>query len=154
MNDKDMKKNGSKKNAVQKSASNFAIAGAQDEVVHRYGAAVKEHLVSYSGVDHETGQILKKSLDSISREKISVVQPYQSIKAQAGYAAEVKTVAQENAERIISGDKTRVSRTDDLSRDIKSASGQTVGGVNNQLFDIISIGEDGSYIEGSARQLK
>lgn len=122
--------------------------------MHRYGAAVKEHLVSYSGVDHETGQILKKSLDSISREKISVVQPYQSIKAQAGYAAEVKTVAQENAERIISGDKTRVSRTDDLSRDIKSASGQTVGGVNNQLFDIISIGEDGSYIEGSARQLK
>ena len=73
MNDKDMKKNGSKKNEVQKSASNFAIAGAQDEVVHRYGAAVKEHLVSYSGVDHETGQILKKSLDSISREKISVL---------------------------------------------------------------------------------
>lgn len=138
----------------QRTAENVGIAGSSAEVVQRHGSAVKEHLVAYMGEDRETGQQLKKSLKSISQEKISSEQPYQSVKAQAGYAAEVKTVARENAENIISGDKTRVSRTDDMPKDLKAADGQSVGGVNNQLYDLVSVGEDGSYIEGSARQLK
>lgn len=133
---------------------NASISGSQAEVVHRYGAAVKEHIVAYSGVDQETGQTMQKSLKSVFEEKISGKQPYQSIKAQAGYAAEIETVAKENAEQIIAGDPVRSSRTDDISKNLKSSSGQSVGGVNNQLYDIISIAEDGSYIEGSARQLK
>lgn len=63
-------------------------------------------------------------------------------------------MARENADRIIAGDKTRVSRTDDLSKGLKSSDGQSMGGVNHPLYDLISVGEDGSYIEGSARQLK
>lgn len=149
-----MSKIGKDEKERQRTAENVGIAGAQAEVVQRYGAAVKEHLVAYIGEDRETGQQLKKSLKSISQEKISPKQPYQSVKAQAGYAAEVKTVAKENAEKIIFGDKTRVSRTDDLPKDLRAADGQSVGGVNNQLYDLISVGEDGSYIEGSARQLK
>ncbi len=144
----------SKKKEQQRTMQNVGVAGAQAEVVQRYGSAVKEHLVAYTGTDQETGQVLKKGLESIAKEKISETQPYQSIKAQAGYAAEVKTVARENADKIIASDKARVSRTDDLPKDLTSSSGQSVGGVNNQLYDIITVGEDGSYIEGTARQLK
>ena len=143
-----------KKKERQRTIQNVGVAGAQVETVQRYGSAVKEHFVAYTGSNRETGQLLKKGLESISKEKISDNQPYQSIKAQAGYAAEVKTVARDNAEKIIAGDKARVSRTDDLSKDMVSSNGQSVGGVNNQLYDIISVGEDGSYIEGTARQLK
>ena len=143
-----------KKNTQQRIIQNVGVSGAQTEIVQRYGSAAKEHFVAYSGVDRETGQVLKKSLSSISKEKISEQQPYQSIRAQAGYAAEVKTVARENAEKIINGEKIRTSRTDDLSKNLKSLDGQAVGGVNNQLYDIVSIDKDGSYIEGTARQLK
>lgn len=143
-----------KEKARSRTARNLGISGAQAETVLRYGNAGKQHFVAYTGMDRETGQLLKKGLKSISQEKISETQSYQSIKAQAGYAAEVKTVARENADRIIAGDKTRVSRTDDLSKGLKSSDGQSMGGVNHPLYDLISVGEDGSYIEGSARQLK
>lgn len=143
-----------KETEQKRTIQNVGVAGAQAEVVQRYGSAVKEHFVAYAGVDRETGQVLKKGLESVSKEKISKTQEYQSIKAQAGYAAEVKTAARENADKIITGDKARVFRTDDLSKDLTSSDGRSVGGVNNQLYDIISVGEDGSYIEGTARQLK
>lgn len=148
------KEDKNKETEQKRTLQNVGVAGAQAEVVQRYGSAAKEHFVAYTGADRETGQVLKKGLESISKEKISETQQYQSIKAQAGYAAEVKTVARENADKIIAGDKARVSRTDDLPKDLTSSSGQSVGGVNNQLYDIISVGEDGSYIEGTARQLK
>lgn len=32
-----------------------AIAGASAEKVQRYGSAVKEHIVAYSGIDNENG---------------------------------------------------------------------------------------------------
>lgn len=135
-------------------AQNIGVAGAQAEIVQRYGSAIKEQFVAYTGIDRETGQALKKGLKSISKEKISEVNQYQSIKAQAGYAAEVKTVARDNTDKIIAGDRSRVSRTDDISQDLTSSSGQSVGGVNNELYDIIAISENGAYIEGTTRQLK
>lgn len=138
----------------ERAIRNAGLGGAHNEVVQRYGSAAKEHLVAYTGVDRETGQVLKKSLDSISKEKLSEEYLTQTVRAQAGYAAEVKTAARDNAEAIISGRSTRVSRTDDLPKDLTGADGQTIGGVNNQLYDIVSVGPDGSYIEGSARQLK
>lgn len=133
---------------------NVGVAGAQAEAVQRYGSAVKEHFVAYNGADRETGKLLKKGLESISKGKISETNRTANIRSQAGFAAEVKTVARDNAEKIIAGEKTRVSRTDDLSKDLTSSSGQSVGGVNNPLYDIVTVGEDGSYIEGTARQLK
>ena len=41
------------------------IAGASYETVQRYGSALKEHLVGFSGADNETGTRLQKSLKSI-----------------------------------------------------------------------------------------
>ena len=44
------------------------IAGASYETVQRYGSAVKEHLVGFSGADNETGTRLQKSLKSIQAQ--------------------------------------------------------------------------------------
>ncbi len=121
-----------------------AVVGAHVDTVRRYGAAEKEHLVAYIGVDRETGQTLAKSLKSISRERISEKQPYQSVKAQAGMAAEVKTAARENAEKRIAGDSSRTARTDDTPKDLTSSDGLPVGGVNNELFVLIETRPDGS----------
>ena len=50
---------------------NAGLAGAAAETVQRYGEAAKQHYVSYSGVDNETGTVLKKSLKQIADEKIN-----------------------------------------------------------------------------------
>ena len=39
---------------------NAGIAGASYEAVQRYGSAVKEHQVAYSGVNNESGAVLVK----------------------------------------------------------------------------------------------
>lgn len=41
-------------------ARNYAINGAEAEIVGRYGSAVKEHFAAYSGVDNEAGKVLKR----------------------------------------------------------------------------------------------
>ncbi len=138
----------------QHTAQNMGIAGAMTETVQRYGSAVKEHLVAYTGVDRETGQVMKHSLKDISKWKKPETHRDATVKAQAGYAAEVKTAAKENAEKIIKGEKAQVFRTDDLPKDLKSSGGVSVGGVNNPISDLVDVGKDGSYIEGTARQLK
>jgi hypothetical protein len=73
------------------------LAGAGVEIVQRYGSAVKEHLVAYSGTDNEAEKRLKKSLKSISGQKVNSEFKNQNIKQQAGFAAEVKHTARENA---------------------------------------------------------
>lgn len=130
-----------------------SLVGAQAEVVSRYGSAIKEHLVAYSGKDNETDKTFKKGLKSISESRINSHNIKTCINSQAGFSAEVKTVAQENAEKIIASNRTRSTRTDDIPK-CRTASGQAIGGTNDQLFDIISIDKDGSYIEGTGRQLK
>jgi hypothetical protein len=121
---------------------NAGLAGAGAEVVQRYGSAVKEHLVAYSGADNEAGKTLTKSLKSISESKVNPEYQSQNIKQQAGFSAEVKETARENAERIIKGDKTRVVRTDDLGR------------VNDPLYDHVEIDVNGNIIDGSGSQMK
>ena len=39
------------------SIKNSAITGAVSQTVNIYGSAVKEHYVSYGGIDNETGKI-------------------------------------------------------------------------------------------------
>lgn len=152
-----------KEKDYQSTIKNAGIAGSQAKLVQYYGSAVKEHLVAYTGIDRETGQSLKKGLKSISKSKINPANQTQNTNQQAGFSAEVKTVARENAEKIINNgknarkipksDKTRTIRTDDVAKQT-TAAGTTVGGTNDQLYDLITINEDGSFIEGSARQLK
>lgn len=130
------------------------LAGAQSEVVQRYGSAIKEHLVAYSGVDRETGQTLAKGLKKIADSKVNPNDSARNIKQQAGFSAEVKTQARENAEKIIHGDNTsRTVRTDDMVKQ-SDGKGHTVGGKNEQLYDIADVDQNGNYIKDSGRQLK
>lgn len=99
-----MKQNDNKKEK-QESLDNAAQAGAASEVVQRYGSAAKEHLVAYTGIDNETGVELKKSLESISQNKINPDYQYNNIRQQSGYAAELKRTARHNAQNIIEGKK-------------------------------------------------
>jgi hypothetical protein len=134
-----------KKEAAEEKAKtleNIGLAGAAAEVVGRYGSAAKEHLVAYSGVDNEAGKTLHKGLKSISESKVNSEYKKTNIKQQAGYSAEVKETARENADRIINGDKKRVTRTDDLGR------------VNDPLYDHVVLDENGMVISGSGSQMK
>lgn len=118
------------------------IQGAATETVQRYGSAVKEHLVSYSGIDNETGQQLTKSLKSISKSKVNPKCYNQNIKQQAGFSAEVKSTARNNAKNIINKSSKRSIRTDDMGR------------VNDPLYDHVDLDVQGNIIKGSGSQMK
>jgi uncharacterized protein (DUF697 family) len=146
-----MEKNNERKNDT---IINAGLASAQAEVVQRYGEAVKVHLVSHGGYDNETATELSKSLMKIFGYKINPDYAKSNIKQQAGFSAEVKTAAIEDAERIIKRDKSRkVTRTDDMKVQ-SDGKGNDIGGTNDKLYDIAEVDLDGNYIEGSARQLK
>lgn len=119
-----------------------AIAGASAEKVQRYGSAVKEHIVAYSGIDNENGVQLKKSLKKIAESAVNPEYKTQNLKQQAGFSAEVKEVANTNAENIIKGSENRKVRTDDLGR------------VNDPLFDFVELDGNGNIIPGSGIQMK
>lgn len=121
---------------------NAAIAGASAENVQRYGSAVKEHIVAYSGNDKEAGAQLKKSLKSISKGKVNPDYKNPNLKQQAGFSAEVKETANANAKSIINGETKRKIRTDDLGR------------VNDPLYDHVEIDISGNIIAGSGSQMK
>ena len=121
---------------------NAGIAGGAYETVQRYGAAAKEHYVAYSGQDNEAGKTLSKSLKSISKEKVNSDYKFQNEHQQAGFSAEVKDTARDNAERIIHGDSNRTVRTDDIGR------------VNDPLYDTVEIDANGNVIDGSGTQMK
>lgn len=121
---------------------NAGVAGAAYETVQRYGDAVRQHYVAYSGQDNELGKKLVKGLKQISEEKVNPEYEFQNIHQQAGFSAEVKDVARSNAERIINGDPTRKIRTDDL------------GSVNDPLYDTVSLDANGDVIEGTGAQMK
>lgn len=131
-----------------------ALSGAAAEKVQRYGSAVKVFEVAYSGNDRETNTQLSKGLKQISESKVNPETQSQNIKQQAGFAAEVRTQARENAEKTISGDNSsRTTRTDDMRRQ-PDGKGSTIGGTNDQHYDIAEVDANGIYIQGSGRQLK
>jgi hypothetical protein len=131
---------------------NSGLSGAASEVVQRYGSANREFLVGYSGDDFESGQILKKSLKGISESKVNPEYKNNNIQQQAGFSAEVESTSRKNAEYIISGEKKRRSRTDDVG---KQGYGNTeIGGTNDQLYDLVDIDTNGKAIPGSATQSK
>ena len=119
-----------------------AQAGAASEVVDRYGSAVKEHHVAYSGVDNESGRKLTRGLKKTAQSKVNSEYREQNIKQQAGFAAEDKYTARQNADKIIKKEGTRYSRTDDL------------GNVNDPLYDHKQIDLFGNEILGSGEQMK
>lgn len=133
----------SKANHTQESSlENAAQAGAAYEVVDRYGSAAKQHFVSYSGIDNESGQILKRGLKKTAQSSVNPNYERQNIKQQAGYAAEDKYTARQNAEKIINGEKSRYTRTDDI------------GKVNDPLYDFVLLDANGNVIPNSGEQMK
>ena len=121
-----------------------AIEGAAAESIQRFGSAAKQHFVAYSGVDNESGQELTKGLKAISEYAVSSDPHYyeMNINQQAGFSAEVKAVARQNAQKIINGDRARTVRTDDL------------GSVNDPLYDLVEVDASGEKIPGTAAQMK
>ncbi len=129
------------KNEKIKTLENVALEGAATEVVQRYGSAVKEHFVAYTGKDNETGEELKRGLKQIAKAKVNPDYKDANLKQQAGFAAENKYTARQNAENIINKKKTRVYNTD-----VKES------GNYNELFDHIVKDENGIVI--SQEQMK
>jgi len=132
------------------SLTGMAISGASVDAVLRYGAAVKEHLAAYSGIDNDLGREWNRGLKDFSQYKISSdpnVDPkqyYAELRAKAGYTAEVKEVARRRAEEAIAGKTPTTVRTDDLP-----------GHVNDPLYDITSeVDAAGNPVPGSSAQMK
>ncbi|MBQ5998884.1 MAG: hypothetical protein IJL70_05375 [Treponema sp.] len=120
---------------------NVIIEGVATETVQRHGSAVKQQVVAYSGIDNETGEQIKKGLKQISESNVNPEYTKQNLKQQAGFSAENKYTARENAKRIISKSGERVHNTD-----IKGS------GSYNELFDYIITDENGDVI--SEEQMK
>lgn len=99
----------------KKSLEKKALQGAAVEAVNRFGSAVKEHLVAFSGKDNEAGTTAARSLKSIADSKVNEAYKEQNIKQQAGFSAEVKAATRESADRIIDGSEKLVKRTDDVA---------------------------------------
>lgn len=133
LNNKKHKDNKNENNSI----INSSLAIASNEVVDRYGSAVKEHIVAYSGIDNEFNKELTKDLKDISQYKVDSNNEYSNLKQQAGFAAEVKHVARENAENIINKNGQRVVRTDDVGR------------VNDELYDHFTYDKNKNIINKS-----
>lgn len=133
----DEKKNIKNEDKKDNSFDNIILGNMSAEVVNRYGSAIKEHFVAYSGVDNEAGIELTKGLKEISQYKVNPENKYSNLKQQAGFSAEVKHVARKNAENIINKTGERVVRTDDIGR------------VNDQLYDHVTYDKNGNIIEQS-----
>ena len=130
------------KNEKQNRKINTCIAGASYEGIQKYGSAAKEHLVAYSGNDYERGITLQKSLKNINKQSTNTGNDFTNQQIKAGWAAEVKDVAENNADNIISGKNERKIRYDDL------------GKANNELYDHVIIDADGNIISGTKSQMK
>lgn len=121
---------------------NAGIAGLSAETVNLYGTAIKEHFVTYSGQDNETGQVLKRGLQDIAKSKVNPQYKKQNLRQQAGFSAEAKETARYNAQKILEGSGERKIRTDDLGR------------VNDPLYDHLTLDQNGNIVTGSCAQMK
>lgn len=137
-----MKKKEKKKEFEFNNLKNATISGASSEVVQRYGSAVKEHYMSYTGINNETGNHLKKGLKDIANSKINPDYEYNNLHQQAGFSAEIKIRARENANNIINNIKETTVRTDDI------------GMVNDEYCDLVTLDSSGNIIKDSGRQVK
>lgn len=129
----------------EKKIESAVLEGAAAETIQRFGSAAREHFVAYSGVDNEKNpgmRELTKGLKSIAQSKINDEYRDANIKQQAGFSAEVKSVARKNADNIINGKSERYIRTDDT------------GSVNDQLYDVTMLDSTGQVIAGASSQMK
>ena len=90
-----------------------ALTGSAFETVSRFGSAQKEHIFAYTGNDYENNVRIKRGgLRDIAQSKVNKDYEKANLNQQAGYAAENKYVARENAKHIVNKDNVRVKHTD------------------------------------------
>lgn len=118
---------------------NFIAGLSTSEVVDRYGSANAEHIVGYTGVNNETGQVLQKGLKEISTHNVNEKYKENNLRQQAGFSAEVKKTARTNAENIINKNDERIARTDDII-----VNGKKI--VNHEQFDHAKVDKNGNPI--------
>ena len=145
-----MSKEKDKKND-DRTLDNAAVAAGNSEVVSRYSNANAEWIKAYSGIDNETGQVLKKSLKGIAQGKLHPENYETNVRQQAGYSAEVAKVADDNSRNIINKSNVRTQRTDDNSE--RQEINKGLPGGNDQISDHIET-INGVEIPGSASQMK
>ena len=135
--------------------AHFSTASALHETVQRYGSAAKEHIVSYTGFDAETGQSLSRSLKDIADYGVDPENAASNLKQHAGFAAENLEAAKSREEQIIAGRNPTTTRTDDMQKTgQKTETGNDIGQVNDPLYDLADVDAQGNYIPGSALQMK
>ncbi|WP_223852072.1 hypothetical protein [Bifidobacterium myosotis] len=119
-----------------------ALQGAAAETIQRFGAAAKEHLAAYSGVDHEADVNLKE-VPHNSLKVNAALADKQGVKQLAGFSAEVESSARRNAKRIVAGESGRFKRYDAVK-----------GTANDQIVDIVEVDVNGNILSGSQAQMK
>ncbi len=105
--------------------------------LERFSFANAEHIKTHT------------DLSKIANSNINAEYADNNYHQQAGFSAEIKTTAKTNAQNIIDGNDTRISRTDD------------VGSVNHPQFDHVEIDKngnpildiDGNYMVGSQQKV-
>lgn len=118
-----------------------ALRGAAVETVDRYGHAVAEHFYAFSHKGNQGNA--HASLKSIAQLRINPDYEQQNIKQQAGFAAEIKSVARKNADAIVEGSDARYRRVDDLG-----------GPANDPIADLVQVNGQGGRIAGTEVQVK
>jgi len=140
-----MENSNDKKDRPETVFRNAAVASASIETVERFGSATAEYIKAYTGVDYETGQRLNRGHADVAKYRIHPDYHDQNITQQAGYSAELKKTADNNAEKIISRSSERVRRTDDMP---------DMYGSNNTRFDHVEVDAKGQPIPNSGSQMK
>jgi hypothetical protein len=102
---------------------NLAVSAS----LERFANATVEHLVAHPALE-------KIAASKINPDPVHAGNNYHQ---QAGYSAEVKSVARTNADAIVMGKQRRVARTDDL------------GMVNHPVYDQVDIDANGSPLRAS-----
>ena len=132
-----------KDNNANEKIKEKALEGAAAEIVDRYSSAVNEHMIAYSGKNNTVGSNMKRGLKRISEYKLHDNPTHRNtnIKQQAGFSFEDKSVASKNADNIVNKARERYVRTDDLPFQ-KTVDGDSIGGVNDPLFDVAKVSGD------------
>lgn len=131
----------------RKAVAHHVTTQANAELLQRGAEAGKEFLIAHCGVDNATGKTLQRSLAGIAKSKINADPVYaqNNLRQQAGFSAEVKYQAKENVNAILTGDKTRTARTEDLPH---------LYSKNHPTTDTVQVNAAGQAIPGSAMQIK
>ena len=137
-----------KRKDSDRTLDNIAVGLGNIENIDRYGSANAEWLKAFNGVDHETGQVFTKSLKGIAEGKLNPDYYENNVRQQAGYAAEVAKVADDNAKNIINKSDIRTERTDD-----NAARRQANQNKPDMVSDHIEI-KNGAELPGSTSQMK